>query len=874
MCYPVLENRDILGIILPYVPKEDRKNLSFCSKRILELINPDLFGRFKLANSEIPFKVEALRCFRILRDVDANVFYTHCYVKHAVGSHSINEQMPWSLRIALFKELSDDDIVEQINKFHIGNYASDIQGRYYKAAYRILQDLKRRNLSALLKAPMEVLQSVLVDVVWIQTLKVREVNLLRLHFLRMDIDCGGLKYLKKLQKKNWKKINSPKYLINILQREIKLNNPDLKTVEKILKLIFENNVDLKKFPVIHGALVHCEALKLIRLLIENGATVETKNKDGFTPIQYFFNIFDFLDNISIDKSVPRFLLQNGDDNILNLSIFKSILEDESTQKISDQYSTFKGLNRDNIREIFDRKLSSKKIFPSPIDFIKIAVKSYFDPHVFISNGLFYYPWGDEGEQLIEIFDLLKKWGADFTCYIDNMTYKMLRSPCWENVPLCQKVIEYLAKDQDLVTVFAKLVGRITEISSLEHKIESFQDWNPIIKKWFYSDGTKHKKRLFSEISKEDAIWVACSLNEAVKVNRLLNTWKESGECSAEWGKALGLCSKADLRNHITDVLFNDVCPYSSSPEFLPGLLYLYDNRNLELKELMYYILKMPRDHNLLEGILESKHCLEILLPLYEYRSEWFEDCSFFLKMYRNSIHSTIHAYVKDIKVCEKLLVLCDTKRSEINDLIFCNIIINQPSNASVRYTKGNITIWRHIFSQFMTREALEANDFQNLYLLFWRLRSDGPPEYIWKIIRHLLETMNVNMNPAGKTPLIEEFLSQSFTLQATPTVLKIIEYLWVKSNRIPTLALHDYTSYSSWKMFFEHIIKMGHPIDHKDVLGNTPLHNACKDGNVSVAKLLLSNGANREEKNNEGKTPWDIVKESHDYEMGLLFMLK
>ena len=51
-------------------------------------------------------------------------------------------------------------------------------------------------------------------------------------------------------------------------------------------------------------------------------------------------------------------------------------------------------------------------------------------------------------------------------------------------------------------------------------------------------------------------------------------------------------------------------------------------------------------------------------------------------------------------------------------------------------------------------------------------------------------------------------------------------------------------------------------INIKGSNGETPLHKAAKNGHVDMVKLLISNGANKNIKNNDGKTAKDIAAEN------------
>ena len=46
----------------------------------------------------------------------------------------------------------------------------------------------------------------------------------------------------------------------------------------------------------------------------------------------------------------------------------------------------------------------------------------------------------------------------------------------------------------------------------------------------------------------------------------------------------------------------------------------------------------------------------------------------------------------------------------------------------------------------------------------------------------------------------------------------------------------------------------------QDNYGNTPLHAACEDGSVDVAKVLISAGANQYIENKEEKKPLEVCK--------------
>ena len=49
-------------------------------------------------------------------------------------------------------------------------------------------------------------------------------------------------------------------------------------------------------------------------------------------------------------------------------------------------------------------------------------------------------------------------------------------------------------------------------------------------------------------------------------------------------------------------------------------------------------------------------------------------------------------------------------------------------------------------------------------------------------------------------------------------------------------------------------------INCQDNYGNTPLHAACEDGSVEVAKVLIAAGANQYIENREQKKPIELAK--------------
>ena len=49
-------------------------------------------------------------------------------------------------------------------------------------------------------------------------------------------------------------------------------------------------------------------------------------------------------------------------------------------------------------------------------------------------------------------------------------------------------------------------------------------------------------------------------------------------------------------------------------------------------------------------------------------------------------------------------------------------------------------------------------------------------------------------------------------------------------------------------------------INFKDKIGNTALHYLCEDEKFDIAIQLIKEGGNVEDKNNDGKTPLDLIK--------------
>jgi ankyrin repeat protein len=63
------------------------------------------------------------------------------------------------------------------------------------------------------------------------------------------------------------------------------------------------------------------------------------------------------------------------------------------------------------------------------------------------------------------------------------------------------------------------------------------------------------------------------------------------------------------------------------------------------------------------------------------------------------------------------------------------------------------------------------------------------------------------------------------------------------------------------KYLVQEVLEKGALIDWQDLYGNSALHHAARGSKKNLIKLLLEHGANTSLKNEEGKTPLDIVTE-------------
>ena len=80
-------------------------------------------------------------------------------------------------------------------------------------------------------------------------------------------------------------------------------------------------------------------------------------------------------------------------------------------------------------------------------------------------------------------------------------------------------------------------------------------------------------------------------------------------------------------------------------------------------------------------------------------------------------------------------------------------------------------------------------------------------------------------------------------------------------DRLGRTPLHYAASQKTGLSYISNLLKAGANIDHRDSSGMTPLHLACRFGNISLVRLLLDQGADKTAKDGQEMTPGDHAKE-------------
>ena len=89
----------------------------------------------------------------------------------------------------------------------------------------------------------------------------------------------------------------------------------------------------------------------------------------------------------------------------------------------------------------------------------------------------------------------------------------------------------------------------------------------------------------------------------------------------------------------------------------------------------------------------------------------------------------------------------------------------------------------------------------------------------------------------------------------------IILHLLLYYNRLGRTPLHYAASQKTGLSYITNLLKAGANIDAQDHSGMTPLHLACRFGNISLVRMLIDEGASRGLKDAQGMTPGDHAKE-------------
>ena len=80
-------------------------------------------------------------------------------------------------------------------------------------------------------------------------------------------------------------------------------------------------------------------------------------------------------------------------------------------------------------------------------------------------------------------------------------------------------------------------------------------------------------------------------------------------------------------------------------------------------------------------------------------------------------------------------------------------------------------------------------------------------------------------------------------------------------DRLGRTPLHYAASQKTGLSYITNLLKAGANIDYQDHSGVTPLHLACRFGNISLVRMLIDEGANKHLRDAQDMSPLDHAKE-------------
>ena len=150
-------------------------------------------------------------------------------------------------------------------------------------------------------------------------------------------------------------------------------------------------------------------------------------------------------------------------------------------------------------------------------------------------------------------------------------------------------------------------------------------------------------------------------------------------------------------------------------------------------------------------------------------------------------------------------------------------------------TRLILTLW----TQWEPRLSTSQSGEKQVYTCRWKLSPISPTIIRW-----------------GSESIVKFILRNKGS-----EVLRVLD----SGDRLGRTPLHYAASQKTGLSYITNLLKAGANIDYQDHSGVTPLHLACRFGNISLVRMLLDEGANKHLRDAQDMSPLDHAKEKVDW---------